>query len=147
MALSRVRVVGSTNRYPRVRTAKENTQSTLPSARLHYPKCQDRPSEKYSFQNGITVHPTNPKVAACQAPVFSARFGVSVLEVNREHIRNIFSGVRPLFLCQPHELRKNMPRYVFPHWIFGVTHKSRRFRPESGDASVTIRKAATRSTR
>ena len=75
--------------------------------------------EKYCFQNGIMVHPTNPKVAACRAPVFSARFGVSVLEVYREHIRNIFSGVRPLFLCQPHEVRKNMSLGVFAPWSFG----------------------------
>ena len=71
--------------------------------------------EKYTFQNGIMVHPTNPKVATCQAPVFSARFGVSVLEVYREHIRNIFSGVRPLFLCQEDGGGKNMTWYLLPH--------------------------------
>ena len=57
----------------------------------------------HDFQNGPSTGPTNPEVAACREPVFWPRFVVGILEVYREHLQSILSGVRPLFLGQVHE--------------------------------------------
>ena len=59
--------------------------------------------QHHDFQNGPSTGPTNPEVAACREPVFWPRFVVSILEVYREHLQSILSGVRPLFLGQVHE--------------------------------------------
>ena len=60
-------------------------------------------TQKHDFQIEPITYPTNPEVAVCQVPVFWLRFVVGILEVYREHVCSIFSGVRPLFLGQEHE--------------------------------------------
>ena len=46
------------------------------------------------------THPTNPEVAACQAPVLGPRLVVGMLEVYRVNLQTFFGRLRCLFLGQ-----------------------------------------------
>ena len=88
----------------------------MPPTRLYYFITQG----PYKWKNTVfraNAHPTNPKVTACQTTVFLVRFAVSVIVMYKETHPEHSYDVRPLFLCQPHEVRKNMPWYVFAHSI------------------------------
>ena len=56
--------------------------------------------QKHVFRNDLLTHPTNPEVAACQAPVFGLRFVVSVSTVYGDNLASGFGIFRALFLCQ-----------------------------------------------
>ena len=71
-------------------------------------------TQKHDFRNEPITYPTNPEVAVCQVTVFWLRLVVCILEVYREHVCSIYSGVRPLFLGQA---RLGAPQHATVHLL------------------------------
>ena len=65
--------------------------------------------QKHFFQDDQLTHPTNPDVAACQAPVFGLRFVVSVFPVYRVNLASGFRIFRALFRYEGHASGRNVP--------------------------------------